>query len=252
MRGGRSSASLVKEPELGVFMRSLNGVLPQDVSVVAVERAADGFDARRDALARTYCYRVLVRAAPSPFLRERALWWPHPLDVGRCIGARGWSWARTTSPRSLLRRPSTCDSSGTCFAAEWRRERGPARVLDRGRHLHASHGPRAGRDDARGGQRAPGHRPFAVLLEGADARRPGRPPIRMASTWNGCPTRKEASRRRALARGRSTPGAGRSCRPSASRRTRTSPSAGYRSPGRASARLQGPRSGVRSRPPPPA
>jgi tRNA pseudouridine38-40 synthase len=61
-------------------MRSLNGVLPHDVSVVDAQRAADGFDARRDARSRTYRYRLLVRSEPSPFERDRSLWWPYPLD----------------------------------------------------------------------------------------------------------------------------------------------------------------------------
>jgi tRNA pseudouridine38-40 synthase len=61
-------------------LRSLNGVLPQDVSVLASEPAPDGFDARRDARSRTYRYRVLLRSTPSPFERGRALWWPRPLD----------------------------------------------------------------------------------------------------------------------------------------------------------------------------
>jgi tRNA pseudouridine38-40 synthase len=60
--------------------RSLNGVLPRDVSVLASEPAAEGFDARRHARSRTYRYRVLTRSAPSPFERDRALWWPRPLD----------------------------------------------------------------------------------------------------------------------------------------------------------------------------
>jgi tRNA pseudouridine38-40 synthase len=60
--------------------RALNGVLPDDVAVLESEAAADGFDARRDALSRTYRYRVLTRSAPSPFERDRALWWPRPLD----------------------------------------------------------------------------------------------------------------------------------------------------------------------------
>jgi tRNA pseudouridine38-40 synthase len=60
--------------------RSLNGVLPDDVSVVASESAPEGFDARRHARSRTYRYRVLTRSAPSPFERRRALWWPKPLD----------------------------------------------------------------------------------------------------------------------------------------------------------------------------
>jgi tRNA pseudouridine38-40 synthase len=60
--------------------RALNGVLPTDVRVVASERAAEGFDARRDALGRTYRYRVHTREPLSPFEAGRALHWPHPLD----------------------------------------------------------------------------------------------------------------------------------------------------------------------------
>jgi tRNA pseudouridine38-40 synthase len=71
-------------------LRSLNGVLPEDVSVLASEPAPDGFDARRDARTRTYSYRVLLRSAPSPFERGRALWWPRPVDreaLERCAAA---------------------------------------------------------------------------------------------------------------------------------------------------------------------
>jgi tRNA pseudouridine38-40 synthase len=60
--------------------RELNGLLPDDVSVLASEPAPEGFDARRHARSRTYRYRVLTRSAPSPFERGRALWWPRPLD----------------------------------------------------------------------------------------------------------------------------------------------------------------------------
>jgi tRNA pseudouridine38-40 synthase len=60
--------------------RELNGLLPDDISVLASERARAGFDARRHARSRTYRYRVHTRSAPSPFERGRALWWPRPLD----------------------------------------------------------------------------------------------------------------------------------------------------------------------------
>jgi tRNA pseudouridine38-40 synthase len=79
-RGQVVSFSLEEEVELGALRRSLNGVLPRDVAVRGVEVAPDGFDARRDARSRTYRYRVLARAAPSPFEADRALWWPHLLD----------------------------------------------------------------------------------------------------------------------------------------------------------------------------
>ncbi|HEU4599688.1 MAG TPA: tRNA pseudouridine(38-40) synthase TruA [Solirubrobacterales bacterium] len=60
--------------------RRLNGLAPDDVAVTAVSVAADGFDARRDARARSYRYRLLARFAPSPFEVGRALWWPHAID----------------------------------------------------------------------------------------------------------------------------------------------------------------------------
>jgi tRNA pseudouridine38-40 synthase len=60
--------------------RSLNGVLPRDLSVLVSEAAREGFDARRHAKSRTYRYRVLTRSVRSPFERDRALWWPRPLD----------------------------------------------------------------------------------------------------------------------------------------------------------------------------
>jgi len=60
---------------------ALNGVLPPDVRVIESEPAPDGFDARRDALGRTYRYRIFRRSAMSPFERGRALHWPHRIDV---------------------------------------------------------------------------------------------------------------------------------------------------------------------------
>lgn len=58
----------------------LNALLPDDVAVLASEAVAPGFNARRDATSRAYCYRVMVRRERSAFERGRALWWPHPFD----------------------------------------------------------------------------------------------------------------------------------------------------------------------------
>lgn len=63
-----------------VEARALNSLIGDDVAVVACAAAPDGFDARGDALSRTYCYRVLNRREPSPFERGRALWWPRALE----------------------------------------------------------------------------------------------------------------------------------------------------------------------------
>jgi tRNA pseudouridine38-40 synthase len=61
-------------------LRSVNALLPDEIAVIAAEQAPDGFNARHDARGRTYCYRLLARAAPSPFEAGRALWWPHAID----------------------------------------------------------------------------------------------------------------------------------------------------------------------------
>ena len=60
--------------------RRLNGLAPDDVAVTAATVVADSFDARRDAKARSYRYRLLARFAPSPFEQGKALWWPHRVD----------------------------------------------------------------------------------------------------------------------------------------------------------------------------
>jgi tRNA pseudouridine38-40 synthase len=58
----------------------LNGLLDDDVAVLSAEPAPEGFDARRDAVSRTYCYRVLRRRARGALEGGRALWWPGELD----------------------------------------------------------------------------------------------------------------------------------------------------------------------------
>lgn len=61
-------------------LRSVNALLPDEIAVLGAEAVPDGFSARHDAVSRSYLYRVLARATPSPFETGRALWWPHSLD----------------------------------------------------------------------------------------------------------------------------------------------------------------------------
>ncbi|MGH2922849.1 MAG: tRNA pseudouridine(38-40) synthase TruA [Solirubrobacterales bacterium] len=61
--------------------RALNALTGGDLSVLGVATAPEGFDARRDARSRTYCYRLLAGAVPSPFERGLSLHWPHRLDL---------------------------------------------------------------------------------------------------------------------------------------------------------------------------
>jgi tRNA pseudouridine38-40 synthase len=89
-RGVHALGQVASHPGEPAPARSLNGVLPDDVAVLESEQAADAFDARHDALSRTYRYRLLLRSAPSPFERGRALWWPRPVDrsaLAECAAA---------------------------------------------------------------------------------------------------------------------------------------------------------------------
>lgn len=74
-------ASLTTRSDLPArrILRGLAGLLPPDVSVSAVTETP-GFDARRDARARRYEYRVLC-GPPSALRRGRVLHQPTALDV---------------------------------------------------------------------------------------------------------------------------------------------------------------------------
>ncbi|HEY1524270.1 MAG TPA: tRNA pseudouridine synthase A [Solirubrobacteraceae bacterium] len=64
-----------------VRVSGLNALLPADVAALSCVEAAEGFDARRDATSRAYCYRMLVRPGRSAFEAGRVLHWSHPVDV---------------------------------------------------------------------------------------------------------------------------------------------------------------------------
>lgn len=64
-----------------VRVAGLNALLGEDVAVLSCSPAPPGFDARRDATSRAYCYRVLARPERSALWRGRALHWPRRLDT---------------------------------------------------------------------------------------------------------------------------------------------------------------------------
>ena len=103
-------------------LRSVNALLPDAVAVLAAEQAPEGFSARHHALSRRYLYRVLARPAPSPFERDRALWWPHAIDLPalqECAATLGGThdftaFTPTASYHQRFRRE--------VIGAKWRRE----------------------------------------------------------------------------------------------------------------------------------
>lgn len=90
---------------------ALNYHLPDDIAVKAAFRVGDDFDPRRSARRRTYRYRILNSATPSPLARRFACHIRRPLDVLRMqaaadmfIGAhdfRRFAAHRTDKPNSV-------------------------------------------------------------------------------------------------------------------------------------------------------
>ena len=76
-----ASVSVANTLDPATLRRALNATLPPDVRVLAVAEAPDGFHARRDALRKTYDYRILNGAVASPFTRRFAWHVPQPLDA---------------------------------------------------------------------------------------------------------------------------------------------------------------------------
>jgi tRNA pseudouridine38-40 synthase len=58
----------------------MNSMLPPEISVLEAAPAPGGFDARRDARSRTYCYWVLAAPVRHPLEVGRALWWRYPVE----------------------------------------------------------------------------------------------------------------------------------------------------------------------------
>jgi len=79
--GVHARGQVASHPGTPTPARSLNGVLAPDVRVLASDEAPDGFDARRDAVSRTYRYRVLAGSVARVHERGRSLWWRFPVDA---------------------------------------------------------------------------------------------------------------------------------------------------------------------------
>ncbi len=78
--GVHARGQVASHPGAPVPAARLNGLLPDDVRVLESVAAADGFDARRDAVARVYRYRILTGRVSRVFERKRALLVRAPLD----------------------------------------------------------------------------------------------------------------------------------------------------------------------------
>ena len=105
------------------WLLGINSGLPDDVTVHWIREVADDFDARRSALWREYCYRILIQAV-RPARERRSVWWIRDeLDTGAMtaaasawLGERDFSAFRaahcqSTTPMRDMQRISIARSS---------------------------------------------------------------------------------------------------------------------------------------------
>ncbi len=78
--GVHATGQVASYPGPPVPVAGLNALLPGDVAALECSEAEPGFDARRDATSRAYCYRLLARPGRSALRRGRVLHWPHLVD----------------------------------------------------------------------------------------------------------------------------------------------------------------------------
>ncbi len=63
--------------------KALNALLPDDIRVIELKKAAMDFHARRGAKAKVYHYRIFHSQEINPFVSRYVLHWPHPLNLAR-------------------------------------------------------------------------------------------------------------------------------------------------------------------------
>lgn len=63
------------------LFRALNSLLPDDIRIISIQKAAKDFHARKMAKSKVYQYRILNSLNFSPFIFRYVLHWPYHLDI---------------------------------------------------------------------------------------------------------------------------------------------------------------------------
>jgi len=88
------------------IQRAMNRLLPQDIAVHEARQAKAGFHAQHNVKNKTYRYTILNRQYHSAFLRDRAFFYPYPLNISNMrkaakhlIGRRDFKSFQAHDPR---------------------------------------------------------------------------------------------------------------------------------------------------------
>lgn len=99
-------------PDAEKLQRSLNSLVPHDISVKAAMRVPADFSARYCTLGKVYHYRIQTSPAVDPFTRHYALHFPFPLDIEAMevaaedfLGTHNFAQFSNTSGGEMWERP---------------------------------------------------------------------------------------------------------------------------------------------------
>lgn len=80
-RGQVVNFELQQQPDLELIKHSINGLMKRELAVLSADLVAPEFHARRRAISKTYCYKILHRKAPAVLDRARVWHVGYELDI---------------------------------------------------------------------------------------------------------------------------------------------------------------------------
>ncbi|WP_245574372.1 tRNA pseudouridine(38-40) synthase TruA [Desulfovirgula thermocuniculi] len=111
---------------------ALNGLLPEDIAVLAAEEVPPHFHARFSARAKVYRYTIYNSRIPSPFWRLYSYFVPRPLDVAAMQEAGSYLVGRHDFASFQAAGAATKQTVRTLFQVEVARENELVHLLFRG------------------------------------------------------------------------------------------------------------------------
>lgn len=111
-----------QELDLYKFTYSLNSVLPNDISIMKIENAAENFHSRFDAKKRTYIY--LMSGYKSPFYKNYSYFYHYNIDCSRLNKLSGALLGRQDFSSFSKKNTDTKNSICTIYEAHWRQTGG--------------------------------------------------------------------------------------------------------------------------------
>ncbi|MGI6667601.1 MAG: tRNA pseudouridine(38-40) synthase TruA [Bacillota bacterium] len=101
--------------------------LPRDVIISSADRVDEGFDPQKDAVSKTYCYRIWRGERPDVLWDRYTYRWPGPLDLGLMEEEASWLIGRHDFASLRATGSSAVTTVREVMKARWVRKSGGSR-----------------------------------------------------------------------------------------------------------------------------